>query len=85
MERAQADAEHLGSLAPVAGDPVEDVADHRSLNCLERLTESDGDFRAIVSVATDRSREIARFDQAAARQHDHALDNISQLAHIARP
>src|SRR5689334_14102683 len=82
------DPEDLCRFALVAFDLLHDLEDVRALHGFQR---SGGRRRPIVCWAAplrylgELRRQIVRIDRLAGRENDHSLDEVLQLAHIARP
>ena len=85
VEGRDVDAEQRGGLLLVAVGDGERLADRGLLDLLERRADRQDHDVAAAPLLADRRRQVLLAQQRLARHDDQLLDDVLQLAHVARP
>src|SRR5215469_7061168 len=86
VEGLGADAEDFGGAGLVAGGELNRARDHLLLDVLERTAQRDLDEAAVAAAAgAEVVGQVGLPDGMALAHYKRSLDNVAQLAHVARP
>jgi hypothetical protein len=84
LQRPAADAQRAGGLLAVAGDMRQRLADQQLLHLRQRRARPHREGRGVAVVLAQEIRQCSP-DLHLAAGNDHALDDVAELAHVARP
>src|SRR5688572_6128490 len=86
VQRLQADAQDLGGARLVVARVLEGHEDQPVFRLLDRDARGQGDARLVrVGGFGDQRRQVLELDELTRAEDDRALDDVAQLADVARP
>src|ERR1017187_5960781 len=85
LQRPAADAQRAGGVLAVAGNVRQRLADQQLLHFRQRCARPHREGRRVAVVIAQEIRQLTHLHFHLAAGNNEALDNVPELAHVARP